>query len=71
MLHVEISLYFKHAQLQNIVTHIKVLYINPIKTFRNFKRTLFNLKNRLVKGIVHPKLKIKSLITHHHAVPTP
>jgi len=23
------------------------------------------------KGIVHPKMKIKSLITHPHAVPTP
>jgi len=24
-----------------------------------------------VKGLVHPKMKIKSLITHPHAVPTP
>jgi len=23
------------------------------------------------KGLVHPKMKIKSLITHPHAVPTP
>jgi len=26
---------------------------------------------QLVKGLVHPKMKIKSLITHPHAVPTP
>jgi len=25
----------------------------------------------LLKGLVHPKMKIKSLITHPHAVPTP
>jgi len=25
----------------------------------------------LFKGLVHPKMKIKSLITHPHAVPTP
>jgi len=24
-----------------------------------------------IKGLVHPKMKIKSLITHPHAVPTP
>jgi len=24
-----------------------------------------------IKGLVHPKIKIKSLITHPHAVPTP
>jgi len=24
-----------------------------------------------LKGLVHPKMKIKSLITHPHAVPTP
>jgi len=24
-----------------------------------------------LKGMVHPKMKIKSLITHTHAVPTP
>jgi len=24
-----------------------------------------------IKGLVHPKRKIKSLITHPHAVPTP
>jgi len=23
------------------------------------------------KGLIHPKMKIKSLITHPHAVPTP
>jgi len=26
---------------------------------------------RNIKGLVHPKMKIKSLITHPHAVPTP
>jgi len=25
----------------------------------------------LLKGLVNPKMKIKSLITHPHAVPTP
>jgi len=29
-----------------------------------------NLYNH-IKGLVHPKMKIKSLITHPHAVPTP
>jgi len=24
-----------------------------------------------IKGLVHPKMKIKSVITHPHAVPTP
>jgi len=32
------------------------------------KETLFQ---NLIKGLVHPKMKIKSLITHPHAVPTP
>jgi len=27
--------------------------------------------NGKIKGLVHPKMKIKSLITHPHAVPTP
>jgi len=27
--------------------------------------------NSSIKGLVHPKMKIKSLITHPHAVPTP
>jgi len=26
--------------------------------------------HRVLKGLVHPKMKIKSLITHRHAVPT-
>jgi len=30
-----------------------------------------NSNNYGVKGLVHPKMKIKSLITHPHAVPTP
>jgi len=29
------------------------------------------LVSGLLKGLVHPKMKIKSLITHPHAVPTP
>jgi len=27
-------------------------------------------ENYVIKGLVHPKVKIKSLITHPHAVPT-
>jgi len=29
------------------------------------------LLSYVVKGLVHPKMEIKSLITHPHAVPTP
>jgi len=43
------------------------------------QETLRNIINRFqeicgeknIKGLVHPKMKIKSLITHPHAVPTP
>jgi len=31
----------------------------------------FQLESRILKRLVHPKMKIKSLITHPHAVPTP
>jgi len=30
-----------------------------------------NIMLKAIKGIVHPKMKIKSLITYPHAVPTP
>ncbi len=32
---------------------------------------LYVLKLHIIKGIVHPKLKILSLITHPHVVPNP
>ncbi len=32
---------------------------------------LYVLKLHIIKGIVHPKMKILSLITHHHVVPNP
>jgi len=38
-------------------------------TLINAVEVLFILNS--CKGIVHPKMKIKSLITHPHAVPTP
>jgi len=39
---------------------VKLLYLHPsASVLNNFK------------GLVHPKMKIKSLITHPHAVPTP
>jgi len=38
----------------------------------NFEKLLYNFQEKFIfiKGIVHPKMKIKSLITHPHAVPT-
>jgi len=33
--------------------------------------TGFSVWEKKVKGLVHPKMKIKSLITHPYAVPTP
>jgi len=38
-------------------------------TAMGFHDDLWNLAP--LKGLVHPKMKIKSLITHPHAVPTP
>jgi len=31
----------------------------------------YSLDFIMLKGMVHPKMKIKSLITHPHPVPTP
>jgi len=39
--------------------------------FYVFFLLFFALADTGFKGLVHPKLKIKSLITHPHAVPTP
>jgi len=65
---------------------VKKKKINHFKCFENVGITtllLLNLYNILIirftsvikvsvfKGLVHPKMKIKSLITHTHAVPTP
>jgi len=32
---------------------------------------LYTYESVFIKGLVHPKMKIKSLITHPHDVPTP
>jgi len=41
------------------------------KGSRRYKQNIHIMRNHLIfKGLVHPKMKIKSLITHPHAVPT-
>jgi len=48
-------------------------FIHQFTTFLNLFDIFTEQKgqNKVVKGLVHPKMKIKSLITHPHAVPTP
>jgi len=43
----------------------------PQQTFKIQHVTTSYLQENEFKGLVHPKMKIKSLITHPHAVPTP
>jgi len=52
-------LFQKHTVLFNF--HQRIL----TKLYHGFHN------NTCIKGLVHPKMKIKSLITHPHAVPTP
>jgi len=60
-----------HFQIQIymfICVHFHLLiFIIMYKSRHNNDRFVENV----LKGLVHPKMKIKSLITHPHAVPTP
>jgi len=47
-----------------------VVSVSPPQRFSSFLDGL-QMDSDLLKGLAHPKMKIKSLITHPHAVPTP
>jgi len=41
------------------------------KTVQKGTRTICSSRRGKVKGLVHPKMKILSVFTHPHVVPTP
>jgi len=57
----------KHIHRLNIKKCEEVL---QIKFNYNISISKSQTTCKYVKGLVHPKIKIKSLITHPHAVPT-
>jgi len=52
---------------------VKYILYNENKLFKYIPFKMFEdiMIVLIFKGLVHPKMKIKSLITHPHAVPTP
>jgi len=46
------------------------VHMNVLTTERHQYTPFFKFKSSNVKGLVQPKMKIKSLITHPHTVPT-
>jgi len=53
------------------VTHMSSTNSKPQPSNQFFKDKIKFSPTFYLKGLVHPKMKIKSLITHPHAVPTP
>ncbi len=55
-----------------IMIFLMSLFVTPVILLANFKKAVQNAMMKLIlKGIVHPKKKILSLITHPHVVPNP
>jgi len=46
-------------------------YTNMLSIIKHIKIKLRQASLLLLKGLVHPKMKILSVITHPHVVPTP
>jgi len=62
------------VQWVTIETHAISVYNMDVKAnhLSQFLEILLDVsEHECFKGLVHPKMKIKSLIAHPHAVPTP